>query len=179
MKIASFDIGSRNFAFVVEEFDDNMLKCKDDVYENGKILTYVNIDLTRGGKDTFKNMILELDKHSFDGVNVALIEEQMNRNIKALKISQACITYWKIKYPECETIEYKSYYKTQILDAPKKMTKPQRKKWSVEEATTILVLREDYENLTYLSCTSKRDDLADVITQLQSFKILRYVYRKI
>lgn len=213
--VASFDIGSKNFAFVVERYDDklfNNLKCdyrykKDgtptdefkhilnQVYKNGQILNYVNMDLTKNIKpsklksyldpDIFRNMITELDKHKplFQDVDIVLIEQQMSFgtkvNVKALKIAQACFTYWLMRYPKVEVMEFKSFYKTQVLGAVKKLTKPQRKKFAVEEASIILNIREDYENLTELSCSKKKDDLADTLVQLQAFKILRYIDNKI
>jgi hypothetical protein len=57
----------------------------------------------------------------------------------------------------------------------KAMTKPERKKWAVEKAIEIFIQRGDMTTLDELTGKRKRDDLADVLLQLQSFKFLRYV----
>lgn len=216
MKVASFDIGSKNFAFTIEEFDEIKLGCikppsnrynknwtstdewkhtLNEVYKNGRIELYMNIDLTKGipptklksylHPDIFRNMIKELDKFKmfFEEVDVVLVEQQVSfgakMNIKAVKIGAHCFNYFLMRYPKIEVIEYPAYNKTKILGAIKGLTKPQRKKWSVEEAKHILDLREDYENLDHLKDSKKRDDLADVVTQLQSFKVVRFLDQKI
>jgi len=215
MRVASFDIGCKNFAFTAEYFDENklkQLKCTNrynkngtptdefkhilnEVYKNGDNLNYENIDLTKNiqpsklksylDPNIFRNMITELDKHKplFEEIDVIIIEQQMafgaKINTKAIKIGAHCFNYFLMRYPHIEIIEFPAYYKTKILGAAKGLTKPQRKKWSVEEAIHILNIREDFESLTELTCVKKKDDLADTVTQLQAFKILRYIDKRI
>ena len=78
--IASFDIGKKNFAFVVEKVEkverQRLLKDSKSILECGKIVLFRNLDLT---KDTnkklyldpkiFHNMYIELESasHSFNG----------------------------------------------------------------------------------------------------------------
>lgn len=216
MKVASFDIGSKNFAFCISSFDEIKLGAMDvpvqrykangnptdkfqhtlnEVYKNGEVLNFMNLDLTKDVPPSrlksyldpmiFRNMIKYLDHYKifFDEVDVVIIEQQMSfgrkLNIKAVKIGQACMTYFMMRHPNIEVIEYPAYHKTKILGAPKKLTKPQRKSWSVEECKQIFQLREDFENLEFLKSSKKRDDLADCNTQLESFKILRFIDNKI
>ena len=59
------------------------------------------------------------------------------------------------------------------------MEKSRRKKWSVEQSIEILNNRGEIKILNKLTSAKKKDDLADVITQLQAFKYLAYVERKL
>ena len=155
-------------------------------------------------KKIFTNMINALDEYKdfFDKCSIIVIEQQMSftkaQNTMALKLGQHCFSYFLFRYQnqnEKEIIEFPAYYKTQILGAPKvvgsvgeekaqpskkklklkAMTKPERKKWAVEKAIEILMQRGDMTTLDQILGKRKRDDLADVLLQLQSFKFLRYV----
>jgi hypothetical protein len=180
-----------------------MTKILDSLCSNGKIILYKNLDLTENcnpklklDPETFHNMIDALDTYTeyWDKCSVFLIEEQMSfgkkLNKMAMKIGQHCYSYFTFKYGRYKTvIEFPAYHKTQILGAPKvegkpyksgkkrykAMEKPQRKKWSVEKAIEILTSRGEMEILNTLKTAKKRDDLADVLVQLQAFKYRLYV----
>jgi hypothetical protein len=201
--IASFDIGKCNFAFYIEEFDsDKLLSLKSTkregkdfedimstIYLNGNKVLYRNLDLTVGtekrkylDKKIYTNMITELDKYKefFDKCSIIVIEQQMSfklaQNTMALKLGQHCYSYFLFRYGDTkEIVEFPAYYKTQILGAPKKLTKPERKKWATEKCVDILMERGDMDTLDEIMSKKKKDDLADVLIQLQSFKFLRYV----
>lgn len=154
-------------------------------------------------KKIFTNMINALDEYKdfFDKCSIIVIEQQMSftkaQNTMALKLGQHCFSYFLFRYQnqnEKEIIEFPAYYKTQILGAPKSiidnenpkkkpklkaMTKPERKKWAVEKAIEILMERGDMTTLDNILGKRKRDDLADVLLQLQSFKFLRYVEKSL
>ena len=108
---------------------------------------------------TFINMTDTLDtyKHIWDTCSAFVIEQQMSfgrkRNTMALKLGQHCYSYFSIFYRDFKkVIEFPSYHKTQMLDAPKKfgsikktykngkskMIKDNHKKWSIRMATHIL-----------------------------------------
>ena len=165
---------------------EELMSC---VYLNGNKVLYKNLDLTQGtekgkylDKKIYMNMITELDKckEFFDKCSIIIIEQQMSfkaaQNTMALKLGQHCFSYFLFRYGETkEIIEFPAYYKTQILGAPKKLTKPERKKWATEKCVDILMERGDMETLDEIISKKKKDDLADVLIQLQSFKFLRYV----
>lgn len=172
-------------------------KIISDIYLNGNTILYKNLDLT---KDTNKskyldqkvclNMITELDKvkDKLDLCNIVVIEQQMSfknsQNTMAIKLAQNCLSYFLHRYGDTKEIfEFPAYHKTQILGAPKvggkAMSKPQRKKWATEKAIEILMERGETEALDLVSKSKKKDDLADVLLQLQSFKYLRYVDKSI
>ena len=172
------------------------------VYMNGKRILLKNIDLTVGTDkkkyfdiELCHNLIDTLDKYQeyFDKVSYVVVEQQMSFgkkvNTMALKLGQHCESYFLFKYGRFkEVIEFPSYYKTQVLGAEKikKSTKTgkisykavykeSRKKWSIEESSTILEEREDFHTLSEITSMKKSDDVSDVIVQLQAFKYLYFV----
>lgn len=175
----------------------------DKIYANGKIVLYKNVDLTKNcnpklklDPETFHNMNDVLNQYvkQWEKCSYIVIEEQMSfgkkLNKMAMKLGQHCYSYFTFKYGRTKkVIEFPAYNKTQILGAPKiegkpyksgkkrykAMGKPQRKKWSVEKAIEILTCRGEMDILETLTSAKKRDDLADVLTQLQAFKYLQFV----
>lgn len=229
ISVASFDIGKKNFAFYIEEFDKNALlelrkinipikqrynqngtpteemkKILEKVCLNGKTILHTNSDLTMNcNKDLyldteiFFNLTDLLDKYSsyFDKCSVFQIELQMSfgkrRNPMAVKLAQHTYSYFAIRYGRFgkTIVEFPAYYKTQILGCEKLAGKTykngktkwmaidqrSRKKWSVEKATDILKNRGEETTIDNIKSKTKKDDLADTITQLQAFKYLYYV----
>lgn len=220
---ASFDIGYRNFAFCIEEFDTQALKtlpkiAKRERYNsdgtltedfgavaneaclNGKIILFKNLDLTKGRKiesldmELFHSMTDVLEEHTeyWGKCEAFIIEMQMSfrgvYNVKALKLGQHCMSYFAVKFGRSKYIvEWPAYNKTEVLGAQKlsnvtktgkktfkSMDKPARKKWSVIKASEILELRGEDDILTSLTSVKKKDDLADTLLQLCSWKILHY-----
>lgn len=174
-----------------------------NVSENGKLILFKNSDLTKNvvnkknkpktylDSEIFHNMVDLLDeyKEQWDRCSAFIIEKQMRCNGMALKLGQHCMSYFMVNYGRFkESIEFPSYYKTQILGAEKiekktkkgKITykavdKKTRKKWSVEIAINILTARNELERITEIKSKAKRDDLGDVLCQLQAFKYLYFV----
>jgi hypothetical protein len=172
------------------------------IYLNGSVVLYQNCDLTKNcnNKLTFDYEILHnltdlLDKYKnyWDYCEAFVIEQQMSfgkqNNTMAIKIAQHCWSYFSFQYSRYkQIISFPAYYKTQILGAQKiekktkkgkisyiSIDKPARKKWSIEKATNILADREDFETLSNLSSNKKKDDLSDVLCQLQAFKYLVFI----
>ena len=219
--VSSFDIGKKNFAFYIEEFDQeeisNINKIPKQnrynpdgtptskmtivikkIYNNGKTILFKNCDLTKNcskgsylDPETFHNLTDLLDEYKsyWDNCNIFVIEQQMRRNPMALKLGQHCYSYFTIVYGRFkQVIEFPSYHKTQILGCKKNkgkqykngnirwvsISKPERKKWSIKMATQILENRGEIDVINKLKSKKKKDDLADVVCQLQSFKILTY-----
>lgn len=123
MIIASFDIGIKNFAYCVEEFDqsaipkrilrsfkedgtptDEYQQILDLVYRSGRILDsgVINLDILSTKTREFEiysvlTQFLDSKMKLWDNVDIFLIEQQMaygsNANIKALRVAQHCISY--------------------------------------------------------------------------------------
>jgi hypothetical protein len=191
--VASIDPGKKNFAFSIEEID--ISKCKNitslgDIHKFSNTVLAENIDVTKDTDQSkyldiqiFVNLTAVLDKYRsyWDKCSVILIEKQMSfgrnkNNTMALKVAQHCLSYFIFMYSNFKKIiEYPAYYKTQILDAPKKMDKPARKKWSVQKVTEILSLRET-DNI--LEKRKKKDDISDCILMNLTYAYQVYVLKK-
>jgi len=139
------------------------------------------------------NNLLDSYENYWNQCDYFIIEQQMSfgkkNNILALKIGQHCWSYFSIKFNSNQKkysniIEFPAYYKTQILGSKKdiiktkngiikykSIDKPKRKKWSIEKALEILSIRNDNDTIKFIKSQKKKDDLADVICQLQAFKI--------
>jgi len=179
----------------------------DKVCMNGKTILHKNSDLTKNcvpGKyldpETFYNMNDLLDSYYdyWDKCSYFVIEQQMSfgnrRNPMALKLGQHCYSYFTFRYGRFkEVIEFPAYHKTQVLGCEKlqgkkfkngkyrwkAIDKPARKKWSIVKATEILTDRMEEDTIKNIKTKSKKDDLADTLTQLQAFKFLCFVNKSI
>jgi hypothetical protein len=202
--IASFDPGSVNFSFCIEEVDTDKLKNVkkiklsrntnefvteqyeknlDDVYTSCKNVLIKNTNLTKGcDKSKYIDLkicyniteYLDSYKEYFDNCSYIVVEQQMSfgkkKNTLCVKIAQHILSYFIINYHTFKVIvEYPSYNKTQVLNAPKKMDKPERKKWAVKKAISILNKRGDIETINHIEKSKKKDDLSDTIVMTQSF----------
>jgi len=189
MRIASFDIGKKNFCFYVEECDLSQVEKKlSSVYSSGKQILWKNSDISEEIKDAkyieneyFHNMtdLLNSHKEIWNTCDVFLIEQQLSfgrnkQNTLALKLGQHCFSYFTINYGRTkEVIEFPAYHKTKVLCAPKGLTKPQRKKWAVEKVTEILSANEQKnDDLHAFLASKKKDDYADTYLQCQAYKYM-------
>jgi hypothetical protein len=186
----------------------NMQTVLDKVCKNGKTILHKNSDISmnciKGKKldqNTFHNMTDLLDSYSdyWDKCCCFVIEAQMNfgklkSNPKALKLGHHCQSYFMFRYGRFkQVVEFPAYYKTQVLGCQKikgnegkngkcrwvSIDKPSRKKWSIVKATEILEKRGEEETINNIKTKSKKDDLADTLTQLQAFKFLYFVSNEI
>ena len=181
------------------EFEDLM---QNYIYQNGNKKLLRNINLTDGtDKDKYfdtdicYNMFDVLDEFQeyWDKVSYVIVEKQMafrgKINTMALKLGQNCQSYFMMNYGrDLKVIEFPAYYKTTVLGAPQTETKTktgkvkfktlgdrERKVWSVKEVFGILSHRNDYETMSEIGEMKKKDDVSDVIVQLQAFKYLYFV----
>lgn len=195
--IASIDPGKNNFAFSIEKiYIDKCKKLKSlkDLHAIGETIIVENINVSQNldskkyiDNKIFINLTSVLDKYKpyWDKCKVILIEKQMSfgrnkNNILALKIAQHCLSYFTIIYGGFKTIlEYPAYHKTQVLEAPTKMDKPQRKKWAIQKAMEILGNRScNGEILKKIESVKKRDDMCDCILMNMSFIYQLYILKK-
>jgi hypothetical protein len=160
-----------------------------DVCLNGQIILLDNVDLTNNTKQDkyldpsiFVNMTHLLDEYKtyWDQCTSFVIEQQMGFgrkcNMMAIKLAQHCFSYFSFNFAQFKhTLEFPSYHKTKVLGATRKMSKSERKLWSVHRAIDILIDRNDKESLEKINNRKKKDDMADVIVQLQAYKYLVYI----
>lgn len=226
--IASFDIGSKNLCFCIEQYPLNiqiniepkfnldgtptdLYKSQlDDFYKLGKVILYVNKDITENCDKSkyfnsllYHNMYKHLDdyKDYWNLCDDIIVEEQMwsgiNRNPKACRLEQHCLSYFIFFYSKFKNIQnFPAYNKTQVLGAPKDeiihpktgkkrykaMSKPDRKKWSIKHAEYVLNIRNDTETLKCYSTSRgpkgkkiKLDDISDTILQSISYNLIKHI----
>jgi|TARA_B110000259_G_scaffold49886_1_gene58541 hypothetical protein len=175
-----------------------------NIYKNTRTIIFKNKDITNKVIKTLDTEVFHLftdhlDEYLdyWDKCSYFIIEKQMSfgkmLNIKALKLGQHCFSYFSFKYSRFkEIVEFPAYHKTQILGAEKikkvsktgKITyksvdKPSRKKWAIEQAINILAERNDFNTLSLLESSKKKDDIADCILQSLSAIYLIYVEKSI
>ncbi len=199
--IASFDIGKKNFAFCIETFEAPSLEniqsipkqrrynvdgtCTEEftpiiqaVCMEGDIKVLENVDLTLIHSNVYvaMNHVLDTHKHWFDQCTHIIIEQQRHKNIMAIKLAQHCFSFFTFHYANFKCIvEFPAYHKTKVLGADKGISKYQRKTWATRKATEILLDRGDESTLNTMTKHKKRDDISDVIVQMQAFKFLTFV----
>jgi len=186
--VCAMDLGIKNFAVAIEKFDlETILKSKKDiglensVYSEGT-LTYLNkLDLAPGaiGKKITDSILIAATRYLVSIIDklkecdVILIEHQYKfRNVQNsdcihLEHHIQGILLYLLEDTKTRVKIFAARHKTKTFDN-EKMTKPQRKAWTVNEASNILLARQDYENLALFK--AKKDDYADVIMMIQAYK---------
>jgi hypothetical protein len=155
--------------------------------DSGKIILLEHKDLTDNTKGIDDiTLLINLTKYldSFRDYWIHcesfVIEQQMNfgnnRNHNAIKLSHHVMSYFIIQFANFKNvIEFGAYNKTRVLGAPKKQSKPERKKWAVEKAIQILIDRGDEKSLEMMRSKSKQDDISDVIVQSIAYTFKRFL----
>lgn len=101
-------------------------------------------------------------------------------NVTAIKVQEALNSWLLINISDANVILFPAAFKTQMLGAPDKLAKPQRKKWSIEKAKEIFTLRGDKETLQEYediktSRKQKLCDISDCVIECQAFKLKYFV----
>lgn len=171
--VMAFDMGYRHFAWtksrvLIEMNNEPMLvvdamDCHDfctsqlaQVYQ--QLLEYLNrIDMTQ--------------------VDVVLVEQQMNRmNIKATKLSVFVLAYYMIRHPTIKVVEFPSFHKTKMFDAPS-ISKKERKEFCITYTKTHF-LDTDPVALDWLEQFSKQDDICDCLMMTAAYMKKQHKERK-
>ena len=162
-----------------EDFKQNII----EICKNSKIILWQNLDITAGSKKYFDEKILYeltnvLDKYVeyWNKCSYIVIEEQMSfgtkHNTMAIKIAQHCQSYFIFNYYRFKNIVmFPSYHKTKVLGALKGITKPQRKKWSVEFVKELINYFEETEQVKDFKKLKKKDDESDCMLMVYAFLI--------
>jgi hypothetical protein len=179
--IAAIDVGHRNFALAIEEFTNPIPSRELEDIFSGDLKFFHNADFgSRKVDASLDNAILTaimdwltVQKDLLDKCDTVIIEQQMKTNPFAQKIEHMVHAWFLIHYgAKMDVHPFPASHKTRVLKAPKKMTKPERKRWAVDKATEILCGRGDVVGLEIMSGTKKKDDLADVCAMIQAWKVL-------
>lgn len=142
------------------------------------------------GKYTFESLLFFLEKRKelWNKCHIFIIEQQMSQNKEGLKISFHLEAYFKTCYGTFkEIVMFPSYHKTQVFESEEwertdpstrrkekyqQLSYSKRKKACVDKALEILKNRNDQDTIWKLERSQKRDDMCDVICQLQAYKWL-------
>jgi hypothetical protein len=164
MIISAFDLGIKNFAFLIA----HVSLCDKRI----KILEWENIDIS--ANTWFEilqnvNTVLYDYSHLLSTCDICLVEKQMTRlNMKATKLSYHVMSFFNIIWPHIKVIEYSAANKTHTFTR-KKMDKKQRKQHCIDHTVDILLEQKDYENLAELLCNKKMDDKCDTYQMIHSY----------
>lgn len=169
MKILSFDIGEKNFAYclgIKRGQDIEISKvCHHDVIQK-KRQTVVESCLL------ISDILLQdLDLLDCD---IVLIEQQMRSNIRAQRLSQHVWSFFhminKLKNNKIEIIYVPSHLKTQKFIGKNILSSKQRKTWAVEKIIGDDPLLENHENIKQtIRGMKKQDDVCDTILQMLAY----------
>lgn len=115
---------------------------------------------------------LEEENNYFSSAQFILIESQMSISYNNTRMGQHLITFMstmlKNKGNRPLILEYNSQTKTKLLNCPKRMKKPEYKKWCKQKAKELLALNKDQEHeaqfITNLDI-GKGDDMGDAVCQ--------------
>ncbi len=141
------------------------------------------------------NRYLDSIRPILDTCDFFVIEQQYMGNVKGKKVTNFfahrlefhIFAYLTIHYGgtavgKREILIFPSKHKTRVLGAPKcvkgkKMTKPQRKEWSIFTATAILNKTHPSAIGLVVKHSSKMDDVCDAFLQMQAFLYMVFVDR--
>lgn len=152
MYTASFDIGSKHFAYCIASTptDVRTLRLVD--------LSSKKKGVVGGG--VYDRLLDVLNEEDWTHVDRVLIEQQNNRNVVAIKIAHSVWTWFRTKYPNIKDVRYVSA-RTKCSDAP---TYTIRKKKTVDETYRLLsTSRPDL--IAYIDSLKKKDDVCDAYIQ--------------
>ena len=102
-----------------------------------------------------------------------IIERQLPENYQATRVAQHLLSYFifhlQDKYLLPSICEIDPKAKGKLLGAPKGCNKNELKKWSVVKALELSEMRKDTLTINLLNKMKKKDDIADVLCQIEAF----------
>ena len=167
-KIASFDIGEKNFAFSIGTFSGKSLKIEKSFYHDVYKKKNQTIVESCEKITDILNKCLELSE-----CDHFVIEQQMRTNVRAKCISQHLWTYIHLVFKNKILRYIPSHVKTQRFIGKNELGNKQRKNWSVSK-----VLKDDFTKDVSMAVTidgvvfdhvkslKKKDDVCDTILQM-------------
>ena len=164
MIISAFDLGVRNFAFIIASVSRN-----SDVIT---ILEWENFDVNAASWfEILQNVNTILFDYSelFSISDTCLVEKQMTRlNMKASKLSYHVMSFFNIVWPHVKVIEYSAANKTHAFTS-QKMDKKARKQYCIDKTVSTFITNKDYDNLSLLLMDKKLDDKCDTYQMVCSY----------
>ena len=173
MRIASFDVGSKNLSFVI--------------LENKKIISWHNLNIS-SSNSVCESLVYELDKHIelFNECAHIVIEKQPSKNNKMRIIEGLLNAYFVIK-GKCSSdsnvskvVVYSAKHKLNSMiknmkDFNGKDGYNNRKKLSVKITENYVHENETQEFIQIFENSKKKDDLADCLLQGLKYLDIEYI----
>lgn len=173
VQVAAIDIGVKNTSIAMERR-----------WSGGHIdiVMLMKLDFTIGDRpatDTvyYSHSIDMLKKYLpyFEMCQYVIVESQLPINYDAVRMSQHVITFLMMNLANkgCRPMicEVDTYFKSRIFNAPKRMKKPELKKWCIDYALKLLEKRGDTETIEMIKASGKKDDLCDTLCYCEGWFI--------
>lgn len=149
--IASFDIGEKNFAYVIGT--------------KNTVIVMRHVDVVTKKRQTViescKEVSKVLESEDFSACDRVVIEQQMSRNVRAQRIAQHVWTWFSVRFPNIGAEFVSARIKTD-----RNLSYRDRKRAAVDTVRKLLTERGDIEHLTYMNSLPKQDDVADACVQV-------------
>ena len=169
-KIISIDPGVKNLAIRVELRHKDTNQTKHLLFERNNF----EIDNEQGIMVSMLNY-LESNWHLMKDPHFVIIEKQLPFNYQAVRISQHILTYFYMKCQNNDVrtfiIEISPQIKSKVFTKTK-MNPKEVKKWCVDKAYEVLRKNKDEDSITIIEESKKKDDLSDVVIQIEAFWML-------
>lgn len=164
-RIASFDIGEKNFAYVVCTKTETALKIERLINHN----VMMKKKQTIPESCTFLSLILK-QEHLFQTCTKILVEQQLLKNIRTQRLAQHVWSWFTITLPDVDIVMVPSSLKTQFFLGKNKLTSTTRKQWAIEKVWVFFTDPEskvdvDVSTLEYFKSLEKKDDVSDALLQ--------------
>ena len=157
--VVSIDPGIKNIAVRIELRNDDSIKT----------IFFKLIDVSHTiSPFTYLTEVMESIFELFKDCNIVLIEQQIVKNHKVMRIAQHLLSYFITKFHILE----KRPFIVEVNPKLKTIRMPSgsnNKKWSIEEAKRILEKGHDEDGLAVINSSKKKDDLSDTVCQINEF----------
>lgn len=167
--ITSIDIGEKNFCTRVEKRSQD----GSDI----KTLFMERITINASNIYTYLfNYLESLFEKYINQSHLVVIERQLTKNKKCSRIMQHVITwcmsrlYFTLPFPQ--VIDINANLKYKLLGNPDVSHHTKKKKWGPQKAKELLEYRGDVVGLTIYQNEEKKDDVSDVVLQIEALYIL-------
>jgi hypothetical protein len=174
IQICAIDVGIRNCGIRIERrwekanIVETVMLARIDFVKSEKVAT--NTIYYSNSIEILKNYLPH-----FEMCQYILIESQLPINYDAVRMSQHIITFLMAnlanKGVKPMICEIDTYFKSRIFNAPKKMKKPELKKWCRDRALELLQKRGDTEAYNAMVAAGKQDDMGDVVMYCEGWAL--------
>lgn len=170
MLLASFDIGEKNFAYCIAEYNHDRIVILKIAHHNiilKKTQTVI--------ESCVLVSTLMYEDRQLDDCDHFIIEQQMRCNTRALRLGQHVWSFLHTRFPKRCIKFVPSHLKTQHFIGKNQLKDKERKTWSVLKVTKEQVMGDDHNHIIdQIQKMKKKDDVCDTILQVIAY-VDRYI----